>query len=212
MREIARLRCIWARLNIALGEVKKQADPELRKKLAREKVLPIRKELVKSSAEVHRLLLSIVTTTGGLGTVANWQQHILPGLLLEPGKELAGLLGGDLPEDAAPARIYEGEPRVFVPTVRTSIEPGEQLKLKVILLGAEPGELAVYYRPMGRGEFERLSLEHLNRGVYTAAIPPAATGDDLEYYVQVTSSDRAVFRFPPTAPELNQTVVSLPAR
>jgi hypothetical protein len=47
-----------------------------------------------------------------MGTVANWQQHLLPGLLTKPGDgELAGLLGEPLPADA--------EPRI-----RTTVRPG----------------------------------------------------------------------------------------
>ena len=53
--------------------------------------------------EVHGYLLNAVATYGELGNVTNWQQHLLPGLLTQPGQELARLLGEPLPADAMPS-------------------------------------------------------------------------------------------------------------
>ena len=101
--------------------------------------LPIRKELVAQVAEVHQYLLSAITTYGDMGTVTNWQQHILPALLDEPGKELAQLLGEDLPPDAVPSGEYQGPARLFVPNVRTVLVSGEPLEVEVIVLGESAG-------------------------------------------------------------------------
>ena len=80
-----------------MKQVKDQKQPNKQKQLARKLALPLRKELVAQVSEVHRYLLATVTTNGAMGNVTNWQQHIMPKLLSEPGQELAKILGEDLP-------------------------------------------------------------------------------------------------------------------
>jgi hypothetical protein len=220
MRSNARVNCTWARFNEAMKKVQAEKDAEARKRLARELALPIRKELVAQVADVHRHLLASVTTAGGMGNVTNWQQHIMPGLLAKPGDELAKILGEPLPADCVPSKDYQGEPRLFVPTVRTCLVAGEPLKLTAIVLGAKPETISVFWRPMGSGEFAEVPMEHAARGVFRATLPAEAASADLEYYVQAratatTSSPGlrgglSVLRFPASAPALNQTVVVVP--
>lgn len=210
MRANAQVNCTWARVNQAMEQVKAAKDGDAKKRLARELVLPIRKELVEQVGEVHKYLLSAVTTPGGMGNVTNWQQHILPGLLTEPGKQLAEILGEDLPPDAVAGTEYEGPPRMFVPVVRTALAAGEPLAIEAILLGAEPGEAVVHWRSLGSESFNSVALEHIARGVYRTIVPGKSIKDDLEYYVE-TKTDGGTLRFPPTAPILNQTVVVLRA-
>jgi len=176
--------------------------------MARQSALPIRKELVEQVKRVHRLLLATITTTGGMGTVANWQQHLLPSLLEQPGKELAEILGEALPAEAMPCDSYDGPARVIVPTARTSLTAGEDLRLRAIIIGDEkPRDGILRWRPLGNGTFETVSLEHVARGVYAARIPAGQIGDrDIEYYVQASVGASTV-RFPVTAPTMNQTVV-----
>jgi hypothetical protein len=85
---------------------------------------------------------------------------------------------------------------------------GEDLRLKVIAVGAKaPGKGNLYWRPLGKGTFEKVPLEHVARGVYSARIPAAQiANNDIEYYVQA-SVDANTVRFPATAPVLNHTVV-----
>ena len=215
MRANAQVNCTWARFNGAMKKVKAEKDAEAQQRLARELALPIRKELVAQVADVHRFLLATVTTTGLMGNVTNWQQHILPVLLTEPGEELAQILGEPLPVDCMPSKEYQGEPRLFVPTVRTCLIEGEPLKLTAIVLGVKPSELAVSWRPMGTGEFAKVPMQHVARGVYRVTLPDEATADDLEYHVQAECMEGGAIEglcFPPTAPKVNQTVVVVPAR
>ena len=136
VKAVGRVNCTWGRFNAAMSKVKKEQDKDKQKQLARETLLPIRKELVQQVAEAHELLLASITTTGGMGTVANWQQHLLPSLLTQPGKELADILGEPLPADAMPSDSYDGPPRLIVPTARASLTAGEDLRLKVICRSA----------------------------------------------------------------------------
>ncbi|MHB1033187.1 MAG: malectin domain-containing carbohydrate-binding protein [Pirellulales bacterium] len=207
MRSMGQVNCTWAEYNAAMKKVADEKDPAAKKDLAAKSALPLRKKLVAEVAEVYRHLLATVSTNGELGTVANWDQHLLPGLLTRPGEELAAALGQPLPADAMPGSAYTGPTRVIVPTVRTMLSQGEKLKLKVIVLSEQaPREAFVSWGAMGSAAKTRVPLVHLGRGVYTAEMAPT---DDCEYYVEVaTDKDRA--RFPATAPAMNQTVVITP--
>ena len=205
-----RVKHVWARCSAAMKEVGAQPDPAVRRDLAERRVLPLRRELIAAVGDVYRDLLATVSTPGEMGTVDNWERHILPEVLTKPGGELAKLLGRDLPADAQPSRAYAGPLRVIVPTVRGSVDAGEALRLKVILPAqSEVADAALFWRPLGRGAFTRVALRHLARGVYGATLPPAA-GTALEYYIQASTRAGERACFPPTAPALCQTVVVMP--
>ena len=189
-----------------MAKAKAAKEPGLRKQLAEESVLPVRKELVAAFAAMQRHLLATVTNPGEMGNVSNWQQQTLPAMLTTPGQELAKLLGGDLPADAVPSQRYQGGPRLFVPEVRTGIVSGEPVKLTSIILGGEPQKAAVRWRPLGAGSFAKVPLTHVARGVYAATLPREAGRADFEYYVEATVGGRGLV-FPATAPTLNQSVV-----
>lgn len=211
LRAMAEVNCTWARFNTALAAAKAAANPDAQRQAARETVLPVRRELVRQTGEVFNQLFATVSTTGELGTVMNWEQHNLPGLLTQPGAELAKLLGEPLPADAQPATAYHGPTRVIVPTTRTSVSAGEPLHLKVIVLAEKPPRGgALHWRPLGEGAFAVLPLQHVARGVYAVELPSWATNADFEYYVEVADAGGNLTRFPATAPTLNQTVVTLP--
>ncbi|UCG59702.1 MAG: hypothetical protein JSU70_09325 [Phycisphaerales bacterium] len=209
LRAVGRVNCTWARFNGAMKKVKEEKDPEAQKELALKTALPIRRELIEQVADVHRHLLATVTTTGGMGTVANWQQHLMPTLLTQPGQELAQILGEELPADAMPHNRLDGPPRIIVPTLRSSLTTGEDLKLKVILLGAgEPQDAALYWRQLGRKKFNRITLSHIARSVYSAKVPAQMIGhSDLEYHIVAHSAIGREIVFPAGAPRANQTVV-----
>jgi hypothetical protein len=207
MRSSAETCCLWARLNAAVVKVKAEHDADARKRLARQLALPLRKALVAQVERTQQYLLATVSTTGELGSVTNWQQHVLPSMLAGPGEELARLLGESLPADALPGNVYHGQPRLMVPFVRTSLVAGEPLRLTAIVLGMAPADAAVYWRPLGGGPFAKSPFVHVARGVYRLALPAEAVKADLEYYVQVSSADGRTLRFPATAPSFCQSVV-----
>ena len=147
-------------------------------------------------------------TPGELGTIANLEMQSRRTLHIFDAhdKDIAAALGVPLPGEAAPSANYGGAARIIVPTVRTQIEPGESLKLNVIVLDNQPAKTAaLFWRALGRGEFKRINLQHVARAVYSVTIPAAQ--EDLEYYIAATTLAGDNLVWPATAPAQNQTVV-----
>ncbi len=210
MKANAHVNCLWAEYNARIKEIKDEEDEKARKRLAEREALPLREKLVETVSEVYEYLLPTVSTTGEMGTVANWEQHILPNLIEKTGKELAELLGEPLPEDAQLPMEYDGECRVIVPTVRTSVNENERLPLDIIVLSEEnPESASVYWRYMGEEEFTEIPLTPISRGVYQVEFPHRASYRGFEYYVYVRADGERVY-WPATAPDLCQTVVVAP--
>ncbi len=216
LRQVGKLGCQRGQLDIIMQQLKKQKRPDLKKSLA-QKALKIRIEMARSWEQMMTYLLAAVDTTGGMGTIANLEQHVRrnnrnPAMrcLDYYDKTLAAALGQKLPEQIHPTTRYLGKARLIVPTVRTQLQRGESLTLKIIILdNNRPKSSAIYFRTMGRGYWHHLKLKHINRGVYTVTLPPAGN-DTLEYYIRVVLKNGTSLQWPPSAPKLNQTIVTIP--
>jgi hypothetical protein len=211
MRATGRLRCVLGDYERALAEARSAPSPEAQARQARERVLPARAALIPVLEEIHRHLLATVSTTGELGTVANWASHILPGLPLSDPR-LERLLGEALPDPPGLSRTYRGPARIFVPAAPTSAPAGEALRIRAVVLSeTAPRDVRLHWRPMGRGDFQSVPLTRLARGVYSGHLPPLEDGQAWEYHIAALDGSGQPVRFPPTAPDLNQTVVTVPA-
>jgi Malectin domain len=205
MREMAHLECLWAEYNAAGETLRRLPDEAARTEAAGKTLLPIREKMAGCLKDLYGRLLETVSSPGELGTVANWEQHLLPAVINRPDKELEKVLGREIPSPAQLPRSYDGPPRVIVPTVRTVLAAGEMLRLKVIILSKElPTEARLYWRKLGKGEFAEVPLRHVARGVYSVSCPE--TAEDLEYYIKVVINNEEI-TFPPTASLINQTAV-----
>lgn len=208
-RAMGELNCKWGEYAAALKKVKEERDPARQRDLARQNLLPLRREKIALLGRVYDHLLSTISNPGELGTIMNWESHCVPDLLGKPGDELAKLLGEPLPPDAQPPTVYRGPTRVIVPTTRTSFTPGETISLRVMVLSEQPAtEAAIHWRKMGGGAFNKTPLIRVARGVYAAKF--GGGDDDLEYYVQVTPAHGQPVIHPPTAPKMCQTLVAMP--
>ncbi|MHB0957868.1 MAG: hypothetical protein ACYC6N_19210 [Pirellulaceae bacterium] len=206
LRAMAKLNCTWAELNTALESLKQADDAAARKDLVLRKAMPLRIRLIRELTYVQQFLLDTVATKGEMGTVTNWQQHVFP-LLLDPSeKAITEVTGEPLAGKATLPREYAGDPRLFVPVVRTSLLSGEPLRVDAVVMGASHGVAILFWRPLGGETFTSVPLSHVTRGVYRVEVPASALKEDFEYYLEFTL-ERKTLRFPPTAPELNQTVV-----
>jgi hypothetical protein len=213
-REIGHLNCVWSKFDKALKEINEINDPEIQQTFARLNALPLRIEMVDILIKVQNYLMTSITTNGGLGNVSNWQQHILPQLIREPGILLEKYLGKELPEEAELPKKYTGSSHIFLSKVRTILEEGESLNLKIRTINADnikPLEAKVYWRKLGGGRYKSQELNHLARGVYEFQLGSSEIPDEgLEYYVQFKFKNSEIIKYPATAPEINQTVIILP--
>jgi len=206
-KEIAHLKCLWDEFYRA-PEKFAHVEGDSVEPMIERYLMPIRKKMVQSVRQIFGHLLATVGNTGEMGTIANWEQHILPDVILKPESLFKFRFGKEMPADLKLSGDYSGPLRIVVPTVRTSLKSNEPLKLKVILLTNQtPAEAFLYWRPLGEGPYQKIALAHVAAGVYTVTCP--ATETDFEYCIRAkTRSQTAVF--PVTAPKQNQTVVVYP--
>jgi hypothetical protein len=208
MREIAHFECLWAEYNKIFEKAKAEKDPNKKRAIVRESLLSLRVQMVNSLKAIFGSLLATVSNTGELGTIANWEQHNMPDSIEKPGEELKKLLNAELPPEARLSSAYEGPARIVVPTLRPSLEAGESLNLKVIILAQNPPqEAALYWREMGKGKYQVVPLQKVARSVYSVTLP--ALSADIEYYIKARTGEQDIV-FPGTAPALNQTIVLIP--
>ena len=194
------MNCAWGEYNRVMEQVKQQKDGAAQKDMARRLALPVRVKLVRLVSVLFDHLLATVTTPGELGTVMNWNQHNLPGLLTKPGEELAKILGEPLPAEAQPTQAYRGPTRIIVPTTRTSLAANEALNLKVIVLSETPPRAATLcWRKLGARRFAEIPLKWVARGVYSVQLPAGAK-DDFEYYIRVEPERRVSPSISPPPP------------
>lgn len=162
-------------------------------------------EVTKAWAEAYTCLLATVNTPGALAMVVNMENH--PGWDATVAKHVAQPWASE----------YQGAPRLIVPAVRSIVNKGESLKLKIIALDRQPVKSVVArIRPLGKGDWQGIPATHIARAVWQATLPAAA--EDFEYHVvaeaaatdQPQSENRKTkmqLVWPATAPAINQTVV-----
>ncbi len=206
LRALGKLNCTWAELQSAVESVQQATDASSRKQLAQRKALPLRIRLMRELTYVQEYLLQTVSTKGGMGTVANWQQHVFPILLEASEKAIVEATGQPLPDLATLPAAYSGPARMFVPVVRSALNAGESLNVQAVILGDRPAIVVLFWRALGAGDFQSIPLRHVSSGVYRIELSAGQIPGDCEYYVEATLDGKQL-RFPSTAPGLNQTVV-----
>ncbi len=215
LRAVGKTGCARGALDRAMKEIGKEKNPTLRKRLARERALPLRVALARRWEELLTLALSWVSTRGGIGTIANLEEHVrragrARSFLSLYDKRLEKILGEPLPPSVRPARTYQGKPRLFVPTCPGLAEKGQRPALEAIFLDREPPrEVLLHWRILGEGPFKALPLGHAGRGVYKVQLPPPGE-EGLEFYLTATTASGVRLAWPPTAPGLCRTLLAFP--
>jgi len=195
-----------------MAEMSTLADPERRRTYARNEVLPVRIRLQEDWGRMMTLCLETADTWGSIGHVLTHEMFNrgTMGLLEGHDPAIERALGAELPDTARASKLYEGLPRLIVPSRRSVVEPGEALTLRAIVLdNALPKSAVLRWRPLGRGRWQAVPLRHVARGVHTVTLPPT-TRESLEYYVEAVTVRGARLRWPATAPQLSQTLVVIP--
>ena len=206
MRAMAELGCTRGELDAKAEAIAAEKDPSKQQALARA-ALSLRDRLSRLWEQAIALQLSAVDTPGEMGTIDNLERHSRKKLqfLTAHDNLLAKALGAPLPKEIELSKTYAGASRIIVPTVRTQVKAGESMRVKIIVLDNErPSTSALYWRPLGGGDYRKVELRHVGRAVYEAKLPPAS--GSFEYYVAAqTSGGKLVW--PAAAPRINQTVV-----
>jgi hypothetical protein len=206
-RTIAQLGCTLYQLDKMMDLVKAEKDPGKKKTMVTTQVFPVRTEITRLWSEATAHLLESLGTPGEMGTLSNLENHNYPAFIKYD--SLMTAIAGPLPGSFQPGREYKGKLRVIVPAVRTLRNPGEDLKLKVIILGQhDPSQSQLYWKPLGEsGDYKIIPLKHISRGVYEVVLPAKELGtNDIEYFINVIGKGESA-TFPVTAPEINQTIV-----
>jgi hypothetical protein len=205
--KMVELACRRGALDMAIEKMNAEKDPTAKKTRA-ESALALRRELVRGWEQLMTLQIQLVSTPGELGTIANLELHTRNGnhWLTVQDKAIAAALGAPLPADCAPAMGYTGPGILRVTTVRGSVAKGEALQLPIIALDKTPVKsVVVKIRPLGKGDWQSIAAKHLGRAVWQATLPAAT--DDFEYQVEAETANGKKLAWPPTAPQMNQTVV-----
>jgi hypothetical protein len=210
MRLIAEIGCTAGALDYEMDGILVTQDRPTASRRARDDALPLRVRLAELWTQLLRTEVAGASTSGELGTIANLEERSRThqGILSRHDAELAKLLGCDLPQAASPSREYAGPARIIVPTVRTSVGPGESSKLRVLVAAAdEPGPVVLYWRPLGGTGYTRELLRHVGRRVFEATLPELdSKSPSIEYHIEAQAGDDTV-RWPASDRGLDQTVV-----
>jgi hypothetical protein len=202
--------CCRGMLDVAMDALIAQKDPAKKKDLAAQ-ALAIRIRLARTWEKMLTFQLAATDTPGEMGTLANLERHNRLGsnFLTAHDAALAAATGAPLPQEAQLSMVYAGPSRIIVPTVRTEVTADESLQLRLIVMDNKPAKsIALYWRPMGSGQFQRAEVNHLGRAVYQAALPPAT--EDFEYYIEAQTAEGSTLVWPAAAPKISQTVVVSP--
>ncbi len=204
LRATGRYACTYGEIDRLLKAMR--ADSLGDRSRYRQRAIDLRSRQMKELEEAIALLLQTVSTNGELGTIANWQQHVVALTVTIPGREMETLLGAQLPASCWPANIMMHQDRIIVPTQRTSLRKGEDLRLKVILPQEGMQTARIFWRTIGEKAFRAEPLINRGRAVWHGVIRSMAVRDDIEYYIEAATT-RGVQRYPAGAPDRNTTVV-----
>ncbi len=198
LRSTGKLCCSLGEFNRIRQEVESldESGAAGKKLMIENQLLPVRQREMAELSEVYKYLLNSISTRGGLGNLANWEQHVW-NTSFKPQDDYLQQQLGELPPDYFPSRDYPGDARLIVPTIRTVLNPGETFTLEVICANMEVEEARLYYRAFGERRYKWLSLDHQQRAVYQAKL----SFDDTEptgfdWYVDVKDTGGREFLYP----------------
>ena len=206
MRTMAELGCLRGDLDAKAEAIAAEKDASKQQSLACA-ALDSRVRLSRLWEQAIALQLSAVDTPGEMGTIDNLERHSRKNLqfLAKHDDLLVKALGAPLPKSVELSKAYSNPARITVPTVRTQARVGESLSIRVIILDkAQSSNAALYWRPIGHGEYHKVALSHVGRAVYEAKLPKAS--GSFEYYITAQTSGGKL-TWPATAPKISQTVV-----
>ncbi|MCX6225613.1 MAG: hypothetical protein NTV01_12825, partial [Bacteroidia bacterium] len=196
----------------ALGETEKllkklEKSPQTEAASYADQFISQRIKLIEVINEALGYLLAYASTPGDLGTIANWEQHLLTYNVDGHAARIEKLIGRKLPPEALPSSDLLRIKKLMVPTVRTILEQGENLEITMIVYGFTPIDALLDFRPLGNPNYNNVPFKRVRNGVYKAFIPASQITGDFEYHIMTGDPDPALSQWPATSGKMDQTVV-----
>jgi len=164
-------------------------------------------KLIEVINEALGYLLAYASTPGDLGTIANWEQHLLTYNVGGQAARIEKVTGQKLPPEALPSVDQLKIKKVIVPTVRTVLGKGEDFEITLIVYGFQPDNPILDFRPLGNPNYNNVPFKLVKNGVYKAILPASMITGDFEYHINTGASDPSVSVWPATSGRMDQTVV-----
>ena len=194
------------RLSAKMKEAAALPEAERKRSLVRGQALPLRVKLARSYESMIAAYLESAKSPGDVGTISSIESGSRARVLSAHDAQMADILGEPLPPEASVSSVFRGTPRVFVSAPRTEAPAAAPYELRVFVLSGEACKgVDLFWRPLGRRGFKKITADHRARQAFRVTLP-ASAGGAAEYYVQATLNGGAKLAWPRTAPALNQTV------
>jgi len=196
-------------LNAIVDRIKKEPKAAKKLQLANEEALPKRIELAEKWNDMNRILLSFVSTTGELGTIANLEMHNIRknGSLTGHDAFLESVLNTNLPAEAMLSDKYTGKTRIVVTANQSILQKGEGFYIRIRVLSEGDNITGkIFFRRLGEKEYSTADLTNMASHVYEVRLPTHVIPDDFEFYIQV-ETDKDKILYPASAGNINQAVI-----
>ncbi|HUZ61396.1 MAG TPA: alpha-glucuronidase family glycosyl hydrolase [Hanamia sp.] len=147
-KALAHISCFLGQMDTT-SKLMIKADASTKKHLA-EKLLHERNEMATVWSDMETYLLETVSTTGGMGTIANIEQHNMEQMLLL--SRYDSLITATTGSSVAPVELskaYKGVSRLIITAKRTLLHSGENLNFRTRILSKNNIESAIiYWKPL----------------------------------------------------------------
>lgn len=191
MKRTDQIGCLW-------GEFEKnyQCKNHESSRLVYEKLLKIVEELN------YHLLMGL-ETYGDIGVLTNIQQRSITPILNQCREKLEKWYQ-ELPKPLG--NVVGRASKLVVPTVRTSLQRGENLRLKVIVIGGSDAAPILSIRNLGAINYREVPFEIKERWVYFIDVPAKELDTDFEYHISLRDNKK-LLEFPLNDLHKDQTVI-----
>jgi len=185
------------------GTIKYRFETEMDEERFQE-ALDLRIKMARLFEQIMTLEIEKMVNTSDLGEIINleilnWYQL----MMLKWDDKLIKGLGSPLPKNANPVQEYLGTPFIKATPATSQIYLGEDLLLKVHVMG-DLGDPMLHWRYLGGGSYQSIPLKHRGRSVFEAIIENPEK--DFEYYLEAGLNDQKMV-FPVSAPVINNVVI-----
>lgn len=205
LKATGKLACSLGLYKIGSQMMEKMSQAEKRQSVA-EKLFPLLKQEIAETGNAHKYLVSTISTWGELGTLTNWQQHVLPFHLIPQIKEIVKLTGDSTWVPSLVPKTLDIR-KIIVPSPQSLVQKGKDYSVKLLTYNVNPKQAILHWKSLGQKRFKQIDLQKTAGNYWMATIPADQITDDFEYYISVT--DGKEFHFPASSPGVNFAVVRL---